>query len=259
VIEPAEALLQQPLRRVAELTATDVPIEPGIYAWYRNEQLLYIGESHRGLRSRMRGNHLRGNARSSTLRNKVAKSFGFPPTGPRAYGREAEQSISTKLLECDVRFLAVDPALIDAAQAELIRELDPPMNDHPGQVPRWRINEVREFLAIAPQSTMAPAALDKEEAVRSARLAESQRVTLTDIRAGRIRFPRAAKAYFPKERDDVQIVLRGVQLNARYDPRRGPDKERSAALRVQKANLEELVHADDVLSLSVVDGIVQLD
>jgi hypothetical protein len=93
----------------------------------------------------------------------------------------------------------------------------------------------------------------------SARLAESQRVTVTDIRAGRIRFPREAKTYFPRERDDVQVVLKGVQLDARYDPRTGPDRERSAVLLVGKANLEELVQADDVLSIALADGIVRLD
>jgi hypothetical protein len=54
-------------------------------------------------------------------------------------------------------------------------------------------------------------------------------------------------------------VLRGRRSAARYDPRTSPDKERSAVLRVGKATLEELVHADDVLSLSLVDGLVQLD
>lgn len=108
-------------------------------------------------------------------------------------------------------------------------------------MPRWRINEGREILPAG--------------------LAQSQRVTLIDIRAGWIRFPREAKRYFPTERDDVQLVLRGLQLKARYNPRTGPDKERSAVLvlLVGKANLEELVQVDEVLSISLADGIVQLD
>src|SRR5262245_5274643 len=129
-------LLEQPLQGVAELSAEDIPVEPGVYAWYRRGRLFYVGESHRGLRSRLWGNHLRGNARGSTLRNKVGKAFEFPPTGFRAYGRGAEEVISGKLLECEVRFLPLSPELIDEAQADLIRELDPPMNDHPSEVPR---------------------------------------------------------------------------------------------------------------------------
>jgi hypothetical protein len=259
VIETAEALLRQPICKVAGLTSTDIPLEPGVYAWYRSGRLFYVGESHRGLRSRLWGNHLRGNARGSTLRNKVAQASGFPPTGKRAYGRDAEQAISMKLLECELRFHPVVPALIDETQAQLIRELDPPMNDHPGEMPRWRIADVREILAITTRQPSAPAPRADRKAAMSSRLAESQRVTPADISAGRIRFPRAAKSYFPKERENVRIVLRGVQLDARYDPRTGPDKERSAVLLVGKANLEELVQADDVLSISLADGIVRID
>ncbi len=80
-----------------------------------------------------------------------------------------------------------------------------------------------------------------------------------DIRAGRIRFPREAKRYFPTERDDVEVVLKGVRLDGRYDPRSGPDRERSAVLLVGKANLEELVQPDEVLSISISDGVVRLD
>ena len=189
-----------------------------------------------------------------------AKAFEFLPTGFRAYGKEAEETISQKLLECEVRFLPVLPELIDQVQADLIRELDPPMNDHPGQVPRWRADEVREILAItAHRPTAPPTPGTKDKAMMGMALADSQRVTLTDIRAGRIRFPREAKRYFPTKRDNVQVVLRGVKLDARYDPRTGPDKERSAVLLVGKAHLETLVHADEVLSISLGDGIVRLD
>jgi GIY-YIG catalytic domain len=94
-----EAFVRQPLRGVAELIAADIPSEPGIYAWYRDGTLFYVGESRRGLRSRLWGNHLRGNARSSTLRNKVAKSFGFPAIGlenmvQRQSRRSAQSSAS---------------------------------------------------------------------------------------------------------------------------------------------------------------------
>lgn len=148
VSKETDDLLRQPLDRVADLTSADVPIEPGVYAWYRAGHLFYVGESRRGLRSRLWGNHIRGNARASILRNKVAKAFDFAPVGYRKYEPHAEQSISSKLRECDVRFLILSPSLIAQAQADLIRELDPPMNDHPAQVPRWRIAEVREILAI---------------------------------------------------------------------------------------------------------------
>lgn len=265
MIEPAKDLLRQPLHPVAELSAADIPAEPGVYAWYRRGRLFYVGESRRGIRSRLWGNHLRGNARGSTLRNKVAKAFDFSPVGFRAYGPSAEQSISTKLLECEVRFLPVALALIDQTQADLISELDPPMNDHPGQVPRWRIADVREILAITPSPTKEPSPVTMEpppvrkKSVVTGQQTASQRVTATDIRAGRIRFPREAKRYFPTDRDNVAVVLKGVRLDGRYDPRIGPDRKRSAVLLVGKANLEELVQPDEVLSISILDGFVRLD
>jgi hypothetical protein len=256
--EPAEALLRQPLRGVVNLRAADIPSEPGIYAWYCARRLFYVGESRRGLRSRLWGNHLRGNARGSTLRNKVAKSFGFPAIGPRAYGPEAEQAINSKLRECELRFLAVPVEAIAEAQSGLISKLDPPMNDHPGQVPRWRIDEVRQILAIHSPPAIASTSVS-ERKVMPVSLANSQTVTLSDIRKGQIRFPRPAKRYFPKERTVVRVTLRGVELEARYSPRTGPDRERSAVLQVGKANLERLVRADEVLSVSLADGIVRLD
>ncbi|MDQ2983477.1 MAG: hypothetical protein M3R70_06075 [Actinomycetota bacterium] len=258
MIESAEQLLSQPLRSVAELSAADIPVEPGVYAWYQSGRLFYVGESHRGLRSRVWGNHLRGNSRSSTLRNKLAKALDFRATAFRAYGRDAEKVISAKLLDCEIRFLPLPAALIDQVQAELIREHDPPMNDHPGRVPRWKMDETREILNIASGATNAPTPTNIR-GVMPAGLTESQRVTRADVLAGRIRFPRPAKGYFPTERCSVSVVLRGLQLDARYDPRTGPDKERSAVLLVGKSNLEKLVRAGEVLSISIADGIVRLD
>jgi GIY-YIG catalytic domain len=256
MIDEARTLLRQSPRRVADLTAADFPDEPGIYAWSRSGKLFYVGESRRGLRSRLWGNHIRGNARGSTLRNKVAKCFGFPPIGVRAYGSQAEQEISSKLRECDLSFLVVPIEVLAEAQGDLISTLDPPMNDHPGHVPRWRIDDVRDILAI--ESAVANTPPTRRDEVKSDNVANSQRVTLTDIRAGRIRFPWQAKRYFPNERGEVRVVLKGVQLDGRYDPRTGPDKARSAVLLVGKANLGRHVEPDEVLSVTLEDGIVSL-
>ena len=149
---------------------------------------MYVGESRRGLRSRLWGSHTRGRNRGSTLRNKVAKSFGFPAIGKRAYGYSAEETISSKLRECELRFLSVPVEAIADAQSDLISKLDPPMNDHPGQVPRWRRNEVREILEVDSPPAAAPTSMTRRT-VKPVGVANSQRVTLTDISAGRIRFP----------------------------------------------------------------------
>ena len=74
--------------------------------------------------------------------------LGFPAVGTRKYGHAAEEAISSKLRECELRFLSVQVEGIAEAQSDLIRKLDPPMNDHPGQIPRWRIDEVRKILEV---------------------------------------------------------------------------------------------------------------
>jgi TDG/mug DNA glycosylase family protein len=90
--------------------------------------------------------------------------------------------------------------------------------------------------------------------------AQSQRVTATDIAAGRIRLPRPAKRFFPTSNGPVEIVLRGTRVTASYDPRLSPDKERSGVVHVGAERLHELVQANEVLRVSRgLAGVVSLD
>ena len=85
---------------------------------------------------------------------------------------------------------------------------------------------------------------------RQAAAARTQRVTQADLAAGRIRLPREAKRFFPSDRGSVEIVLRGERLTGRYDPRTGPDRERSAVLSLEKQALARLVQPDEVLEVA---------
>lgn len=88
----------------------------------------------------------------------------------------------------------------------------------------------------------------------------TQPVTKSDLAAGRIRLPRQAKRFFPSERGSVEVVLRGERLSGRYDPRTGPDRERSAVLALGKAALARLVQPDEVLEVTRgTGGVVRLD
>lgn len=88
----------------------------------------------------------------------------------------------------------------------------------------------------------------------------SQTVTDPDRAAGRIRFPRAAKGLFPSGRASVEVVLRGTRIAGRYDPRTGPDRERSAVLSVDRDVLSSLVRVGEVLRVSRgLGGVVRLD
>jgi TDG/mug DNA glycosylase family protein len=87
----------------------------------------------------------------------------------------------------------------------------------------------------------------------------SQRVTKVDKRAGRIRFPKDAKRFFPRQRAQVHVLLRGSAFAGRYDPRAGPEGERSAVFQLGRAALA-LVDTDDRLRVSIGnDGVVHLD
>lgn len=88
----------------------------------------------------------------------------------------------------------------------------------------------------------------------------SQRVTANDLMSGQIRFPRPAKRFFPAQVGEVEVVLKGTRVKGRYDPRIGPDRERSAVLLVGKDQLSRLVKANEVLRISRgLGGVVRLD
>jgi len=70
---------------------------------------------------------------------------------------------------------------------------------------------------------------------------QTQHITAVDIENGRIRLPHAAKSLFPNGVAHVDVSLLGhVLTNVAYDPRYGPDRERSAVLRVGKSALASI-------------------
>ena len=75
----------------------------------------------------------------------------------------------------------------------------------------------------------------------------TQRVTKKDIAGGRIRVPRATKPIFPAERSRMTVELLGTSLECSWDPRFGPDQERSGVIRVGRNVLSGLVEPDEVL------------
>jgi hypothetical protein len=77
----------------------------------------------------------------------------------------------------------------------------------------------------------------------------TQRITAADLAAGRIRIPIGEKSPFPSSPQKVTITLRGANLVVPYNPRLGPDRERSGVLSIGPA-LRDLVEAEDVLEVS---------
>ena len=76
----------------------------------------------------------------------------------------------------------------------------------------------------------------------------SQRVTAADKTSGIIRFPKQAKIMFPDTKSEVEVVLLGARVRGAYDPRTGPDRERSAVLRVGRDVLAS-VRTDERLTI----------
>lgn len=91
----------------------------------------------------------------------------------------------------------------------------------------------------------------------------TQRVTAPDLRDGRIRIPctstASTKSLFPATRATVALVLRGRSMRCLWNPRMGPDRERSGVLRVGPV-LRDLVSEDEVLTASPSDhGTVRIN
>src|SRR5262245_63852039 len=80
----------------------------------------------------------------------------------------------------------------------------------------------------------------------------TQRITAADIAGGRIRIPSSdnTKELFPQRPASVSVVLKGRSLGDRpYDPRYGPDRERSGVIRVPSAILSSAVFEDERLTV----------
>lgn len=81
----------------------------------------------------------------------------------------------------------------------------------------------------------------------------TQRVTAIDLKGGQIRIPLtstfSAKSLFPATSTAVSVVLRGRSLAASWDPRMGPDRERSGVLRIDKTILQGLIREVERLAI----------
>jgi len=87
---------------------------------------------------------------------------------------------------------------------------------------------------------------------------QTQRVTAVDLKAGRIRVPHDTKALLPSTRDTVSIVLRGEPMVVAYDPRMGPDRERSGVLSIGRTIVDR-VRPDEVLTVSRIGESLTID
>jgi hypothetical protein len=113
----------------------------------------------------------------------------------------------------------------------------------------------------SPERRTTPKTTERGNSARTQSLSanlRTQRVTEADLRGGRVRIPRGEpKQAFPAEKCQVRIQLKGVAFDCRWDPRYGPP-ERSGVLSVGKAELNERVSAEEVLTIEVDQGQIHL-
>lgn len=69
----------------------------------------------------------------------------------------------------------------------------------------------------------------------------TQPITQVDFETGRIRIPSRAKHLFPAERATLRVDIEDVEVEAYWDPRTGPDRERSGILRIGRSILGGIV------------------
>jgi len=89
--------------------------------------------------------------------------------------------------------------------------------------------------------------------------ARTQPVRAGDRESGIVRVPSRSKPLFPAERTLLAVVLRGVSLHeVRWNPRLGPDRERSGVLGIGKDAASRLTEGE-TLHIAQIDGGVRLD
>jgi hypothetical protein len=86
----------------------------------------------------------------------------------------------------------------------------------------------------------------------------TQPITPSDVEHGRIRVPKGSKHVLPDAKGLITVDLRGRQLEVSYDPRIGPDRSRSAVLRVPRQVLAETVEPYESLSIEPIGDEIRL-
>lgn len=98
-----------------------------------------------------------------------------------------------------------------------------------------------------------------EAAVETEASGQTQPVQASDHENGVVRVPRGSKGLFPEEQCQIKVVLRGLDLGeVRWDPRLGPDQERSGVVGIGRKAVAGLAEGD-VLRIIRIDAGVRLD
>lgn len=229
--------------------------------WLPDEVVLYVGLAGTSVHGRVNAYYgTRIGARSPHAGGWFLKMLSVLPQLHVHYAAADKPTVA------EDRMLAAFSAQVSDAARRTLHDPDRPIPfaniEWPkGRYKRHGITGAKQPKAPRASVAAAPPAASPAPAATEAPLHQtrSQRVTAADLAAGRIRIPRGAtKALLPAIRQDIDIALRGERLRCRWDPRTGPDQERSGVLAVGRRVLQALVEVDDVLDVRLRDGIPHL-
>ena len=267
-----------------------LPPEPGLYAWWTvpgsiprvprcphpsvpDLDLFYVGispssaRSSQNLRKRVAGNHIKGNTGGSTFRLTLAsllfETKGWNPvmTDRPVLTKEDNASLTAWQHEYLRLTWAVhsEPWVIEH---DVIAHLKPPLNlsgsthefGSTVTAARRRFKDAAASELNKP-NTRPPIAQPHGGVPMRAGQGKTQPITAADKRAGQIRIPvtGTTKNLFPSDKTDIEVTFKGHDLSMGWDPRLGPDKERSGVIRFRgpdKDILRDSVRDEQVLSVT---------
>jgi hypothetical protein len=121
-------------------------------------------------------------------------------------------------------------------------------------VERERYAAAREAGPVEAQEQLSEDAADADGATQAIQhvtpestWSRTQRITANDISVGQIRVPHETKSILPAGRADVDVDLLGRRAMCRWDPRMGPDQERSGVIRIGRKLMAELAAENEAL------------
>jgi hypothetical protein len=128
-------MLQQPRLSASSITRSEIPTSPGVYAWFRGGEPVYVGRAKAkgGLRRRLAGNHLKvgPDLSKSAFRRNVCESLGVADTSiTRVQPLTPDQTeiVNAWIADCEIAWIEC-PTPDEAADLEtdLKNEWKPPL------------------------------------------------------------------------------------------------------------------------------------
>jgi hypothetical protein len=261
-------LLACPLARIDDAQATEASLAARLSAiWVKGEPVVYIGLA------------------SASVTTRVGQYYrtAIGASGPHAGGWPVKMLVLDHLW---VHYTAspdpdsAEKQLIDTfaaglpddvAASSLDRKISLPfanLMDPRGPRKRHGFSRVRAAGSSAPgvrpvrPEAPAPPLAQRPSDVRPVPALlglRTQTITPVDIKSGRIRVPSTTKKALPLDRGMVDVDLLGETVTrCRWDPRYGPDRDRSGTISIPAAVLRRLVRPGTQLTVTPVTSGVRL-